>query len=61
MPVESTAGPDAWTRIRGPSPGACTTSMTWTLNDEIVVPWTTDSPVHSMPGCTCDSGMIGGP
>ena len=50
MPVESTAGPRRWTRIRVPSPGAWTTSITWTANDEIVVPWTTVSPMQSMPG-----------
>ena len=58
-PVVSTAGPDTCTRIRGPSPGACTTPITWTLNDEIVVPWITVSPVQFIPGWTCDSGMIG--
>ena len=60
-PVASTAGPDTLTRIRGPSAGSCTMSITWTLNDEIVVPWTTVSPVQSIPGCTSESGMIGPP
>jgi hypothetical protein len=60
-PVESTAGPDTETRIRGPSPGACTTEITCTPNGEIVVPWMTVSPVQSMPGETSDSGMIGPP
>src|SRR3984885_408324 len=36
-------------------------SITWTSNDEIVVPWTTVSPVQSMPGWTSESGMIGPP
>ncbi len=37
-PVESTAGPDTCTRILAPSPGAWTTSITCTSNEEIVVP-----------------------
>ena len=44
MPVTSTAGPDAWIRIRGPSDigSPSITSSTWTLNDEIAVPLTTE-------------------
>ena len=43
MPVASTAGPDTPIRIRAPlvaSPPA--TSSTSTLNELIVVPWTTE-------------------
>ena len=36
-------------------------SITWTLNDVIVVPWITVSPVQFIPGWTWDSGMIGPP
>ena len=61
IPVASTAGPDARTRIRGPESPACApiTSITSTSNCEIAVPRTTDSPTHCMPGRTCVSGMIG--
>ena len=60
-PVVSTAGPETLIRIRGPSTGSWTMSITWTLNGEIVVACTTVSPVQSIPACTCESGMIGPP
>ena len=61
MPVASTAGPEVRTRMRGPLSPAWVpiTSRTSTSNCEIVVPLTTDSPVHCIPVRTCDRGMIG--
>ena len=63
MPVASTAGPEASTRIRAESvPGSASiTSITSTSNELIVVPRTTESPVHCIPLWTCESGMIGSP
>ena len=61
MPVAATAGPETLIRIRAPSVGSWTTSITCTPNVEIVVPWMTVSPVQFIPGLTCDSGMIGPP
>ncbi len=62
IPVASTAGPEARTRILGVSEEAspATTSITSTLKDEIAVPRTTDRPVQRIPERTSDSGMIGG-
>ena len=61
MPVVSTAGPEAFTRIRAESmPGSASiTSSTSTSNELIVVPRTTDRPVHCMPLRTWESGIIG--
>ena len=62
MPVASTAGPDARTRIFGSLDEAspATTSITSTSNEEIAVPRTTDRPVQRIPGRTSERGMIGG-
>ena len=60
-PVASTAGPDTETRIRGPiwAGSPSTTSSTSALKVRTSVPRITDAPVHRMPACTCESGMIG--
>ena len=50
MPVRSTAGPETLIRILAPACGSCTMSITWTSNDEIVVPCTTVSPKQLIPG-----------
>jgi hypothetical protein len=61
MPVASTAGPDARNRIRAPivSGSPLSTSITETRNSDGTVPWITDSALHSIPGRTSESFMIG--
>ena len=63
MPVVSTAAPETSNRIRGPSEygSPSITSSTLTSKVEMVVPWTTEYPVHCMPGCTSVRAMIGSP
>jgi hypothetical protein len=63
MPVASMAGPETSKRIRGPSEAGSPSTMSSTLtsNVEIVVPWTTEYPVHCMPGRTSVRAMIGSP
>src|SRR3954468_12495881 len=44
-----------------PAASPAATSSTVTSNVLIVVPWTTERPVHCIPARTCDSGIVGSP